>query len=365
MTRLSSDWLACPKGDAAHGGRHRPRATMSIQPRVRRLPACNSSAPPRPRCQGGARSWRTKGCRLASIPPAVTMARRQALIMGSGSAQKCLRNRWSKPGSIRVRQRSRSAVDRFVNFRSHGGSCREGRARSRSVSALLRQEAFPRLDADQIVDQLRRLARRRREFGSLGPAKIESADGALALGSESALVEGRETLAASRTAIDQAPAMTSAGHDAGAPPGPSEISRLVVGEALRAELQPCRADLVGPGQTDGMAKRQKQAPPISASDCHRRDPVAANAGLMMQQVQERRRRLEIEPRRPCAGAEPEPVPEMARRQAMSESETMQPARQKLVLRRDHLRRPAFGSQGREPRLHFDRRAGMSARNGGL
>ncbi len=220
------------------------------------------------------------------------------------------------------------------------------------------QEAFRRLDADQIVDQLRRLARRRREFGSLGPAKIESADGALELGSESALVEGRETLAASRTAIDQAPAMTSAGHDAGAPPGPPEISRLVVGEALRAELQPRRAHLAGPVQTDGMAERQKQGPPISASDCHRRDPIAANAGLTMQQVQEGRRRLEIEPRRPSAGAEPEAVPKMARRQAMGESETMLPAREQLVLRRDHLRRPAFGHQGREPRLHFDRGAAM-------
>jgi hypothetical protein len=113
-----------------------------------------------------------------------------------------------------------------------------------------------------------------------------------------------------------------------------------------------------------MAKWQKQAPPISASDCHRRDPVAANAGLMMQQVQERRRRLEIEPRRPCAGAEPEPVPEMARRQAMSESETMQPAREQLVLRRDHLRRPAFGRQSPEPRLHLDRGAGMIGQSRG-
>lgn len=70
------------------------------------------------------------------------------------------------------------------------------------------------------------------------------------------------------------------------------------------------------------------------------------------------RQIEIEPRRPCAGAEPETVPEMARRQAMGESETMKPAREQLVLRRDPPRRPAFG--GREARLHFDRGASMSA-----
>jgi len=68
----------------------------------------------------------------------------------------------------------------------------------------------------------------------------------------------------------------------------------------------------------------------------------------------------FEPRRPGAGAEPELFPEMSRRQAVSESEPMQPARQKFVTQGRHLHRPTLGEKCRETRLHFDRGTGVSA-----
>jgi len=194
------------------------------------------------------------------------------------------------------------------------------------------QDAFRGFDADQIVDQLRRLARRRREFGRLGLAEIESADGALVLRNERALIEGCKGLAASGTTIEQTSSMSTAGHDAGAAPLLPEIRCLVLGEARRAELLPRRMFLVGAGS----AERQEQRPTFLGADRHGRDPVVAKAGLMMQQVQHEFRQGEIEPRRPCAGADAEAFPEVARRQAMSESTAMQCARQQLMVRGNHL-----------------------------
>jgi hypothetical protein len=58
------------------------------------------------------------------------------------------------------------------------------------------QKAFRRFEPDQIVEQLRRLARRRREIRRLGLSQIKSADGALVLWDEPALIEGHEALPA-------------------------------------------------------------------------------------------------------------------------------------------------------------------------
>jgi hypothetical protein len=218
----------------------------------------------------------------------------------------------------------------------------------------LAKEAFCRFEPDQIVEQLRRSARRRREFGRLRPSQIKCADDASVLGNEPALLKGREALAASWTAIQQTGSMSATGHDACAPPTPSEIRRLVLGEAHRTELQPRRACSVGLGSS----KRQKER--SLGADRHGRDLVAADARLMVQEVQHGFRQGEIETRRPGAGADAEALTEMARRQAMGEGEAMQPTRQQLVMGRRRLHRPAFRNNGREARLHFDRGTGGAA-----
>jgi hypothetical protein len=218
------------------------------------------------------------------------------------------------------------------------------------------KKAFRRFEPDQIVEQLRRLARRRREFRRLGLAEIESADGTSVLRNDRTLIEGHEALAASRTTVEQTSSISPAGHDVGAAPLLSKIWRLVFGEAHRAELLPRRMFLV---RLDS-AERQKQRPPFLAADRHGHDPIAVDAGLMMQEVQHGSRQGEVEPRRPGAGAEPELFPEMSRRQAVSESESMQPARQKFVTQGRHLHRPTLGEKCRETRLHFDRGTGVSA-----
>jgi hypothetical protein len=218
------------------------------------------------------------------------------------------------------------------------------------------KKAFRRFEPDQIVEQLRRLARRRREFRRLGLAEIESADGTSVLRNDRTLIEGHEALAASRTTVEQTSSISPAGHDAGAAPLLSKIWRLVFGEAHRAELLPRRMFLV---RLDS-AERQKQRPPFLAADRHGRDPIAVDAGLMMQEVQHGSRQGEVEPCRPGAGAEPELFPEMSRRQAVSESEPMQPARQKFVTQGCHLHRPTLGEKCRETRLDFDRGTGVSA-----
>ena len=60
----------------------------------------------------------------------------------------------------------------------------------------------------------------------------------------------------------------------------------------------------------GSAERQEQRPPFLGADRHGGDPVAVDAGLMMQEAQHGSRQGEVEPRRPGAGAEPELFPEM-------------------------------------------------------
>ncbi len=158
------------------------------------------------------------------------------------------------------------------------------------------QKAFRRFEPDQIVEQLRRLARRRREIRRLGLSQIKSADGALVLWDEPALIEGHEALPARWTTIEQTSSMSPAGHDTGAAPLLSKIWRLVFGKAHRAELLPRRMFLVRLGS----AERQEQRPPFLGADRHGHDPIAVDAGLMMQEVQHGSRQREVEPRRPGA-----------------------------------------------------------------
>ena len=108
------------------------------------------------------------------------------------------------------------------------------------------------------------------------------------------------------------------------------------------------------------AERQEQWPPCLGADRHGHDPIAVDAGLMMQVAKHGSRQGEVEPRQPGTGAEPELFPEMTRRQAMSESEPMQPARQKFVTQGLTFTGQRLREKCRETRLHFDRGAGVSA-----
>jgi len=205
----------------------------------------------------------------------------------------------------------------------------------RDQSAFL-QEALCRFEPDQIVDEPRCLSRRLLYAGRLGSSQIEAAAGAVMLRKECVLVEGREALAARWATIQQTSAMMPAGHNAGAPPLLSKIGRLILGEADRTKLQPSGSLFVGVGRRQRMMERQKQRSPLLGADRHGGDSAAVDAGLIMQVAQHGSRRGEIEPRRPCAGADAEAFPEVARRQAMSESTAMQCARQQLMVRGNHL-----------------------------
>ena len=102
-----------------------------------------------------------------------------------------------------------------------------------------------------------------------------------------------------------------------------------------------------------MAQRQQQPDPWTGTERHHRDPRPRDTGLPVENVEGAIRQRAIAPRRPHAGAKPEDITEMARRNTVRQRQPVQPTGQPFVVLRRDRHRPAIGLKFAVARLGLD------------
>nr|WP_292514854.1 hypothetical protein [Methylobacterium sp.] len=140
-----------------------------------------------------------------------------------------------------------------------------------------------------------RAARRRSKPRRLGETQVEAAGRADVLRQPCGLRPRRETLPADRTAVEQAPSVPNAGDRGREPPLPPKVSRLVSGQAVRAELQPGCLPAAMPARRDVGAQRQQQRKGVDVAKGETGDEVGRETCPAREISAHAPRRLKIEP----------------------------------------------------------------------